>query len=82
MTSMAWTPNFCSVPSVVMKHLNVSENYEDLRSRIELYQRHSEIVGVIEYNLLERRKDDKKLLDWKSYPGISNIITESRKLTE
>ena len=69
-------------PDQVLNENNVILPRVMKRSRIELHQRHSDIAGVIEYNLLERKKDDKRLLDWKSYPGISNIITEARKLTE
>ena len=43
------------------------------KGRMEACQRYSEIEKAVEYNLLERRKDDKMLLGWKSYPGMADM---------
>ena len=37
--------------------------------------------GVIEYNILAK-KEDRKITDWISYPGLNNIIDMARKIVE
>ena len=63
---MAVTGNSTNSPVVMRK------------GRMEVCQRFPEIGQAVEYNLLERRKDDKMLLGWKSYPGMADIISKAR----
>ena len=52
------------------------------KGRMEVCQRFPEIEQAVEYNLLERRKDDKMLLGWKSYPGMADIISKARYMID
>ena len=49
---------------------------------MDVCQRNPDVAKVVEYNHLERKKNDKMFLTWKSYPGIANIITKARNMTE
>ena len=50
-------------------------------NRIEVDARQNEIPGVLQYNIL-KREDNQNIQQWKSYPGISNIVELARKVTE
>ena len=62
---------------------NDIHNYPNVsqRNRLEIGQRNQDIKRVVEYNILGK-KEDRKIDDWKSYPGISNIIDMARDLIE
>ena len=62
---------------------NDIHNYPNVskRHRLEIGQRCLDMKGVIEYNILAK-KEDRKIDDWKSYPGISNIVDMARDITE
>ena len=46
------------------------------------HKRNPDIVKVVKYNPLERKKSDDMLLEWKSYPSIATIIKEARYIIE
>ena len=50
-------------------------------NRIKIDIRQNEISEVLKYNIL-RREDNQGLQNWKSYPGISNIVEIARQITE
>ena len=43
-------------------------------NRIDINDRVRDIPGVLRYNIL-RKKNNENIQQWKSYPGISNIIS-------
>ena len=62
-----------------------NDNYEHpnvgKKGRLEIRQRCLDMEGVIEYNILAK-KEDRKINDWKSYPGLYNIIDMAREIVE
>ena len=48
---------------------------------MEVESRGNDIEKVIKYNILKRKKD-KNILNWKSYPGFSKIIDIARDVVE
>ena len=51
------------------------------KDRLEIGQRCLDMKGVIEYNILTK-KEDRKINDWRSYPGLDNIIDTAREIIE
>ena len=51
------------------------------KGRLELSQRHPDLVRVKQYNMQEK-KDDIMINDWKSYPGLALIITMAREILD
>ena len=51
------------------------------KRRIDIETREQDIKKVLEYNILER-KEDRKINDWKSYPGVGKIIDMARDMIE
>ena len=51
------------------------------RKRLDIEQREKDIRKVLEYNIL-RRKGDRRINYWKSYPGVSKIISMARNVIE
>ena len=49
--------------------------------RTEIDIRLKDIPGVLQYNIL-KRENNKNIQQWKSYPGVSNIVSLARKVTE
>ena len=60
-------------------------NYErpkpSKKGRLELSQRHPDLVRAKQYNMLEK-KDDNMINDWKSYPGLALIIAMAREILD
>ena len=51
------------------------------KGRLDLCQRQPDLAGVIQYNMLEKKKEDDSMIkDWKSYPGLAVIITMAREI--
>ena len=46
---------------------------------MEVESRGNDIKKVIKYNILKRKKD-KNIQNWKSYPGVSKIIDIARDI--
>ena len=51
------------------------------RKRIGKEQREEDIRKVLKYNIL-KKKEDRKINDWKSYPGVSKIISMARDMID
>ena len=49
--------------------------------RLEINDRSRDIPAVIQYNIL-RKKDNARIQQWKTYPGVEKIIDMARKITE
>ena len=49
--------------------------------RLEVNDRLRDIPAVIQYNIL-RKKDNARIQQWKTYPGVEKIIDMARKITE
>ena len=51
--------------------------------RMEISQRYPDLAKVVEYNLLEiKKEDDDMIINWKSYPGLAPIISKARNMIE
>ena len=51
------------------------------KRRLEIEMREQDIKKVLEYNIL-KKKEDKKINDWKSFLGVSKIIDMARDMIE
>ena len=51
------------------------------RKRLDIETREQDIKKVLKYNIL-KRKEDRKINDWKSHPGVSKIIDMARDMIE
>ena len=51
------------------------------KRRLEIKQRCLDMEKVIEYDILAK-KDDRKIADWRSYPGLNSIIDMAREIVE
>ena len=52
------------------------------RGRLDPGNRVPDIELTVEYNLLEERKVDRMIQEWKSYPGMSHIICQARQIIQ
>ena len=50
------------------------------RGLLDASTRNLNMETTLKYNLLEERKEDQKINDWKSFPGLSFIISQARRL--
>ena len=51
------------------------------RKRLDIEQREQDIKKVLKYNILKRKKD-RRINYWKSYPSVSKIISMARDMIE
>ena len=51
------------------------------RKRVDIDSRIRNTYEAISFNIL-RRKENEELQDWKSYPGIENIVKLARDVVE
>ena len=53
------------------------------KGRLDLCQRQPDLAGVIQYNMLEKKKEDDSMIkDWKSYPGLAVVIAMAREIMD
>ena len=75
-----------SIEEIPNEYVDMVNNAQSIpvvknKRRIDIETREHDIKKVLKYNIFERKQDG-KINDWKSYPGIGKIIDMARDMIE